>query len=67
MFDRRLIFHINWGLLILTAILFLIGVMNLYSASTLRLASGLTGTVPITRTGPQATSWLPCQLNDDPP
>jgi len=41
MFDRRLIFHINWGLLILTAILFLIGVMNLYSASTLRLASGL--------------------------
>ena len=41
MFDRRLIFHINWGLLILTAILFLVGVMNLYSASTLRLASGL--------------------------
>ncbi|PKN41381.1 MAG: rod shape-determining protein RodA [Deltaproteobacteria bacterium HGW-Deltaproteobacteria-18] len=41
MFDRRLIFHINWGLLILTAILFFVGVMNLYSASTLRLASGL--------------------------
>lgn len=41
MFDRRLIFHINWGLLILTAMLFLVGVMNLYSASTLRLASGL--------------------------
>ncbi|MBE1424667.1 rod shape determining protein RodA [Desulfomicrobium macestii] len=41
MFDRRLIFHINWGLLILTALLFLVGVMNLYSASTLRLASGL--------------------------
>lgn len=41
MFDRRLIFHINWGLLSLTAILFCVGVMNLYSASTLRLASGL--------------------------
>jgi len=40
MFDRRLIFHINWGLLIMVAILFLIGVMNLYSASTLRVASG---------------------------
>ncbi len=41
MFDRRLIFHINWGLLSLSAILFLVGVMNLYSASTLRLATGL--------------------------
>lgn len=41
MFDRRLVFHINWGLLTLTAILFLVGVMNLYSASTLRLASGV--------------------------
>lgn len=41
MFDRRLIFHINWGLLTLTALLFLVGVMNLYSASTLRMASGL--------------------------
>jgi rod shape determining protein RodA len=41
MFDRRLVSHINWGLLILTAILFLVGVMNLYSASTLRVASGV--------------------------
>ena len=41
MFDRRLIFHINWGLLALTAALFLIGVVNLYSASALRVASGI--------------------------
>ena len=41
MFDRRLVSHINWGLLILTAVLFLVGVMNLYSASTLRVASGV--------------------------
>jgi rod shape determining protein RodA len=41
MFDRRLVFHINWGLLILTGILFLIGVVNLYSASALRVASGI--------------------------
>ncbi|NLW81904.1 MAG: rod shape-determining protein RodA, partial [Desulfovibrionales bacterium] len=41
MFDRRLIFHINWALVLLTAVLFLVGVMNLYSASTLRVASGL--------------------------
>jgi len=41
MFDRRLVSHINWGLLILTAILFLVGVMNLYSASTLRVAAGV--------------------------
>jgi rod shape determining protein RodA len=41
MFDRRLFFHINWGLLVLTLLLFLIGAMNLYSASTLRVASGL--------------------------
>jgi len=40
MFDRRLIFHINWGLVSLTAILFLVGVVNLYSASTLRVAAG---------------------------
>ena len=41
MFDRRLVFHISWGLVSLTAILFLIGVVNLYSASALRVASGI--------------------------
>lgn len=41
MFDRRLLFHINWGLLSLTILLFVVGVANLYSASTLRVASGL--------------------------
>lgn len=42
MFDRRLFFHVSWGLLALTAILFLVGALNLYSASTLRVQEGLT-------------------------
>ena len=41
MFDRRLFFHVSWGLLALTAILFLVGALNLYSASTLRVSEGL--------------------------
>lgn len=41
MIDRRVFFHINWGLLVLTLLLFCVGGLNLYSASTLRIASGL--------------------------
>lgn len=41
MLDRRLFFHVNWGLLGLTVVLFLVGVVNLYSASSLRIESGL--------------------------
>lgn len=41
MFDRRLLLHINWGLLSLTFLLFAIGAVNLYSASSLRVVSGL--------------------------
>lgn len=33
MFDRRLISNFNWGLLLLTIVLSLIGLMNLYSAT----------------------------------
>lgn len=39
--DRRLITHLNWSLLALAIILFLIGVSNLYSASGTRLEDGL--------------------------
>lgn len=41
MIDRRIFFHINWSLLVLTAALFMIGALNLYSASTLRGVEGL--------------------------
>lgn len=41
MIDRRLFFHINWGLLLLVGLLFIIGAINLYSASTLRGSEGL--------------------------
>ena len=37
MFDRRLIAYINWPILGLLFILFAAGVLNLYSASSLRL------------------------------
>lgn len=40
--DRRLITHINWGLLAYTGILFFIGTSNLYSASGIRLENGIT-------------------------
>ncbi len=39
--DRRLITHANWPLLICTALLFAIGVANLYSASAVRIEDGL--------------------------
>ncbi len=39
--DRRLFQHINWLLLGLAAVLFLMGVLNLYSASGYRLEDGM--------------------------
>lgn len=39
--DRRLLTHANWGLLGFTAILFFIGVGNLYSASGVRMDDGI--------------------------
>lgn len=39
--DRRLLTHANWSLLGFTAILFLIGVGNLYSASGVRIDEGI--------------------------
>ncbi|WP_029897286.1 rod shape-determining protein RodA [Desulfohalovibrio reitneri] len=39
--DRRLLLHVNWTLLGLTAVLFGLGVLNLYSASGFRLEAGL--------------------------
>ena len=39
--DRRLLLYINWPLLGLAVILFLIGVLNLYSASGFRLEEGM--------------------------
>lgn len=41
-FDRRLYSNFNWTLLGLTLTLFLLGVMNLYSASSLQLEQGVT-------------------------
>jgi rod shape determining protein RodA len=41
MFDRRLIAYINWPILGLLFILFAAGVLNLYSASSLRLEEGV--------------------------
>jgi rod shape determining protein RodA len=41
MFDRRLIFHINWVFLGTTLVLLALGVLNLYSASVLRTESGM--------------------------
>lgn len=39
--DRRLLTHMNWGLLCFTAVLFLVGIGNLYSASGTRLEDGI--------------------------
>lgn len=39
--DRRLFYHINWAMLGCTAILFALGVLNLYSASGFRLEEGV--------------------------
>ncbi len=41
MIDRRIFFHINWSLLLFTLILAGIGIINLYSASALRLEDGV--------------------------
>jgi rod shape determining protein RodA len=39
--DRRLITHINWPLLVVIAMLFGVGVLNLYSASGFRMGDGV--------------------------
>lgn len=39
--DRRLFLHINWGLVICTLCLFVVGMINLYSASGTRLENGI--------------------------
>jgi len=39
--DRRLVLHINWSLLALTVVLYAVGVLNLYSASGIRLEGGV--------------------------
>ena len=41
-FDRRLILYINWELLACFFTLFVVGVLNLYSASSIRLEEGTT-------------------------
>lgn len=41
-FDRRLLTHLNWSLLLLALLLFGLGVINLYSASSLRGETGMT-------------------------
>ena len=41
-FDRRLILSVNWPLVVLTAMLFGVGVLNLYSASGFRMGDELT-------------------------
>lgn len=41
-FDRRLLTHLNWSLLLLVFLLFGLGVINLYSASSLRGEAGMT-------------------------
>lgn len=40
--DRRLLSHLNWGLLGCLCTLYIVGVINLYSASGTRLEAGLT-------------------------
>lgn len=39
--DRRLLLHINWGLVISALLLFAIGMVNLYSASSVRVGDGM--------------------------
>mgnify|MGYP006275733609 CR=1 FL=1 len=41
MFDRRLIYHLNWIIPVLMLIIFSAGVLNLYSASALRIEGGV--------------------------
>jgi rod shape determining protein RodA len=44
MIDRRFIFNVNWALIGILLLLIGLGVLNLYSASSLRVGSGLTMT-----------------------
>lgn len=44
--DRRLFSNFNWNLLCITILLFAIGVLNLYSASSLQIQSGELATTP---------------------
>lgn len=44
-FDRRLYSHFNWTLLGLALLIFLLGIVNLYSASSLQLEKGVTTVV----------------------
>ncbi len=39
--DRRMFYHVNWALVGILAALFLVGVMNLYSASGVRMGDGV--------------------------
>ena len=39
--DRRLLLHINWGLVISALLLFVVGIVNLYSASGVRVEDGI--------------------------
>ena len=39
--DRRMLYHVNWGLVGVMAALFFIGVLNLYSASGVRVGEGV--------------------------
>ena len=38
--DRRMFFQINWGLVLITILLFAVGMVNLYSASGSRIEGG---------------------------
>ena len=40
-FDKRLLSYLNWGLIGTTLLLFAIGAVNLYSASRVRMESGI--------------------------
>lgn len=39
--DRRLLLHINWGLVVSALLLFVVGIVNLYSASGVRVEDGI--------------------------
>ena len=41
MLDRRLLLHINWGLVLSFVLLFAVGSVNLYSASSVRMEDGI--------------------------
>lgn len=39
--DRRLLLHVNWGLVVSFILLFAVGSVNLYSASSIRMEDGI--------------------------